>query len=78
MQRNLRRSKVAQALMDVYNRKGIFSNINDTLEDLEAALRRRFWDVKVESHVTVALFEARAPERSSFTVLPLYLGERCP
>jgi hypothetical protein len=64
LQGNLRRSKVAQALMDLYNHKGIFSNGSDTLEGLDAALRRRFRDVQVESRGTVALFEARAPERS--------------
>jgi SAM-dependent methyltransferase len=64
VQGNLRRSKVAQALMDLYNRKGIFSNVSDTLEDLEAALRQRFRDVTVESRGTVALFQARTHERS--------------
>jgi hypothetical protein len=64
VQGNLRRSMIAQAFMDLYNRKGIFSNVTDTLEDLDAALRRRFRDVRVESRGTVALFEARAHERS--------------
>jgi SAM-dependent methyltransferase len=64
VQGSLRRSKVAQALMDLYNRKGIFSNVSDTLEDLEAALRQRFRDVKVESRGTVALFQARTHKRS--------------
>jgi hypothetical protein len=64
VQGNLPRSRIAQALMDLYNRKGIFSNASDTLEDLDAALRQRFRDVKVESRGTVALFEARAHERS--------------
>ena len=58
VQGNLRRSRIAQAFMDLYNRKGIFSNVTDTLEDLDAALRRRFRDVRVESRGTVALFEA--------------------
>jgi len=64
VQGKLRRSRVAQTMMDLYNRQGIFANVNDTLEDLDAALRQRFRDVRVESRGTVALFEARARERS--------------
>jgi ubiquinone/menaquinone biosynthesis C-methylase UbiE len=64
VQGNLPRSRVAQAFMDLYNRKGIFANANDTLEGLDAALRKRFRDVKVQSRGTVALFEARANERT--------------
>jgi hypothetical protein len=60
VQGTLRRSRIAQAFMDLYNRRGIFSNVGDTLEDLDAALRKRFRDVKVESRGTVALFEANA------------------
>jgi hypothetical protein len=60
LQGGVKRSKVAQALMDVYNRKGIFSNARDTLEDLESALHRRFRDVRVTVRGTVALFEAKA------------------
>jgi len=60
LQGSLPRSKAAQALMDLYNRKGIFSNARDTLEDLDAALRQRFRDVKVTVRGTVALFEAKA------------------
>jgi SAM-dependent methyltransferase len=53
------RGRLARRLMAVYNRKGIFHNTGDTLEGLEAELRRRF----AESTVTVvgcaALFWAR-------------------
>jgi SAM-dependent methyltransferase len=59
VQGSLPRSRPAQALMDLYNRKGIFSNGDDTLEDLEGALQKRFRDVRVYSRGTVALFEAR-------------------
>jgi hypothetical protein len=54
------RSWPAQALMNLYNRKGIFSNAEDTAEALNTALRERFCDVEVALRGTVALFEARA------------------
>ncbi len=60
LQGSVPRSRPAQALMNLYNRKGIFSNAADTVEDLEAALRERFFDVKVEVKGVVALFEATA------------------
>ncbi len=41
--------------------KGIFSNAEDTLDDLEAALEARFSDVRLEVKGVVALFEATAP-----------------
>jgi SAM-dependent methyltransferase len=59
LQGNLPRSRAAQALMDLYNRKGVFSNRADTLEDLETALNERFSKSKVEVRGTVALFEAQ-------------------
>jgi hypothetical protein len=46
--------------MNLYNSKGIFSNAGDTVEGLDAALRKRFRDVEVSSRGNVALFEARA------------------
>jgi hypothetical protein len=45
--------------MNLYNRKGIFSNAKGTVEDLEAALRQRFTHVKIATKGTVALFEVR-------------------
>lgn len=54
------RSRPAQRLMDIYNSKGIFSNRADRAEDLEAALKSRFADARVEMKGAVALFEARA------------------
>ena len=54
------RSRAAQALMNLYNKKGIFSNAADTVEDLDAALRKQFRDVEIRILGTVALFEARA------------------
>ncbi|MDW6024623.1 class I SAM-dependent methyltransferase [Mesorhizobium sp. BAC0120] len=60
LQGSLPRSRAAQALMNIYNRKGIFSNAADTVEDLDSALRARFTNVKVEVLGVVALFEAAA------------------
>ncbi|MEO1543839.1 MAG: class I SAM-dependent methyltransferase [Pseudomonadota bacterium] len=54
------RSKPAQALMDVYNRKGIFSNTDDTFDDLKLALESRFDTVQLTRHGAIALFEATA------------------
>lgn len=54
------RSRAAQALMDAYNRQGVFSNANDTAEDLETILKQHFADVTAELRGTVALFEATA------------------
>ena len=53
------RSKAAQALMDYYNRKGIFSNALDTAPELEAELKRRFTNVRVQLHGAVAVFDAQ-------------------
>lgn len=55
------RGWAAQRLMELYNSKGIFSNRDDRAEDLEAALRSRFADVRVGLEGAVALFEARVP-----------------
>lgn len=60
LQGGIPRSRAAQALMNLYNRKGIFSNAKDTIEDLDEALRVRFEDVSVEVKGAVALFEAVA------------------
>ncbi len=53
------RGRTAQALMDLYNAKGIFSNSGDTSGDLEAELRARFQAVRVRMVGAVALFEGR-------------------
>jgi hypothetical protein len=44
--------------MNLYNKKGIFSNADDTVEELGAALDKRFSRVKIEVKGTVSLFEA--------------------
>lgn len=53
------RSWAAQSLMDLYNRKGIFSNASDRIEDVERELVRRFDDVKVRRAGCVAIFEGQ-------------------
>ncbi|MFA5952708.1 MAG: class I SAM-dependent methyltransferase [Hyphomicrobium sp.] len=53
------RSFAAQALMDLYCSRGIFSNEDDHAADLESALKARFSDVRVEMHGAVAVFEAK-------------------
>lgn len=60
VQGNAPRSRAAQVLMNLYNRKGIFANSQDDAPELEAQLRRRFTDVEVRMLGTVAVFEASA------------------
>ena len=55
------RSGPAQALMNFYNRKGIFSNARDTADALRSELETRFADVRIERHGAVAIFEAQQP-----------------
>jgi ubiquinone/menaquinone biosynthesis C-methylase UbiE len=55
------RSAPAQALMNLYNKKGVFSNAGDTFQILSQALEARFADVALRRIGAVALFEARKP-----------------
>lgn len=50
-------------LMSLYNKKGIFTNKADSVENLEKALRSYFEDVKLRIVGKVAIFEARGPIR---------------
>ena len=61
VQGDVPRSRPAQVLMDLYNRKGIFSNADDSVQALDLELRGRFRDVEIALKGSVALFEARAP-----------------
>jgi ubiquinone/menaquinone biosynthesis C-methylase UbiE len=47
-------------LMKAYNRRGIFSNMEDNYSQLETALREKFKDCKVVLEGCVAMFSARA------------------
>jgi ubiquinone/menaquinone biosynthesis C-methylase UbiE len=49
----------AQKLMNLYNKKGIFSNNKDDLESLLISLNEHFSDVKVEVVGAVALFSGK-------------------
>lgn len=51
-------SRTARWLAAFYNRKRVFSNSNDKLEDLERTLRDRFTNVQIELQGCVALFAA--------------------
>lgn len=50
-------------LMKLYNRLGIFHNVNDDLDGLQQALTRAFNEVNVDLVGTVAVFNARGPRR---------------
>jgi methyltransferase family protein len=48
-----------RALLDLYNKKGVFNNRADDLESLTRGLEKRFASVEIEQHGLVALFRAR-------------------
>lgn len=52
----VRHTAVGRMLLRLYNRKGVFSNLDDTLEGLEGELARRFQRHAVEVRGAVALF----------------------
>lgn len=47
--------------MAVYNKKGIFSNTNDSADTLRSVLDEHFAKVALEQHGAVALFSATMP-----------------
>ncbi|MDY7025672.1 MAG: adhesin [Pseudomonadota bacterium] len=49
--------------MALYNRKGIFSNEQDTLEVLDQVLNSLFEQVRIQVVGCVALFQAKNPIR---------------
>ncbi|HEV8499882.1 MAG TPA: class I SAM-dependent methyltransferase [Gemmatimonadaceae bacterium] len=53
------RTWLAKRMMDVYNKKGIFSNQRDNLAGLKRELQRRFRDVSLEVVGCAALFAGR-------------------
>lgn len=59
LQGGVPRSWLATRLMEVYNRKGIFSNRDDTLAGLEQGLKRHFREVNIEVVGCSALFSGR-------------------
>jgi SAM-dependent methyltransferase len=58
--RGVHHNAVGGALMRLYNRKGVFSNLDDDREGIERALSADLSTVEVEVIGTVALFSARA------------------
>lgn len=59
VQGDVHRSGVAKRLMKVYNKKGIFSNEQDSVKALTYELKRRFKDVSVKVVGCAAIFSAR-------------------
>jgi hypothetical protein len=57
--RGVTHNRLGRVLLRAYNRKGIFSNLEDDLEGLEHALAGAFGEVQVELKGTVAHFSAR-------------------
>jgi hypothetical protein len=57
----VQRSGAAVRLMGFYNRKGIFGNVADSLDDLRGELAKRFDKVEITVVGCVALFVASAP-----------------
>jgi Methyltransferase domain len=58
--RGVRHNFLGRRLMRLYNRKGIFSNVEDDREGLEQGLASQLDDVEIEVIGTVALFAGRA------------------
>lgn len=56
----VRRRLADRALSGVYNRRGVFSNLEDDLDGLRSALERRFDEVSIEIAGRAAIFSARA------------------
>jgi SAM-dependent methyltransferase len=52
---------IGRRLMNIYNKKGIFGNREDTFEGLNTALAQHFEEVELHRHGKVACFAARVP-----------------
>ena len=59
LQGGVSRSWIAKRLMDIYNKKGIFSNEDDNLDGLKRVLSERLKDVSVEAVGSAAVFSGR-------------------
>lgn len=60
LQGGVERSGLARMVMALYNKRGIFSNTEDSLEGLRSALTQRFENVAIEVAGCVALFSGQA------------------
>lgn len=58
--RGVAHNLLGRRLMRLYNRKGIFSNVEDDEQGLERGLASQLTDVEIEVVGAVALFAARA------------------
>lgn len=61
-------NKFGSKLMNIYNKKGIFNNWQDSASDLRAILKTHFREVVVKVNGTVALF----PRQEKFNSLLRY------
>lgn len=59
LQGGVSRSWIAKRLMNIYNKKGIFSNQDDNLDGLKRVLSQRLKDVSVETVGSAAVFSGR-------------------
>jgi len=57
----VRHNRLGAALIDLYNRKGIFNNRSDSAAGLQAVLDASFAEVSLTVRGAVALFSARRP-----------------
>jgi Methyltransferase domain len=57
--RGVAHNLLGRRLMDLYNRKGIFSNVEDDVRGLELGLASQLTDVEIEVVGAVALFSGR-------------------
>ena len=59
LSKHVERGLIARRLMDIYNRKGIFSNTEDSLDDLKQVLSGHFSESAVATAGCAALFWGR-------------------
>lgn len=59
LNKNIEKNIFATKLMDIYNKKGIFDNANDSYDGLKSILEYYFKDVKIELKGCVAIFSAK-------------------
>lgn len=57
--KGVKKNYFAQKLMNFYNKKGIFSNHDDNLDEIESILQMYFFNVKIEVIGNVACFSAQ-------------------
>lgn len=57
--RGIQPNAPGRALLDLYNKKGVFNNREDDLQSLTQGLKSRFAHVEIEQHGLVAIFRVR-------------------